>query len=493
MPHGAVISIVDDDESIRKATKRLIESVGLTVEDFPSAEDFARFGRPQESACLILDVRLPGISGLEVQSQLIASNCQVPIIFITAHGDEQMRARALKAGAVDFLQKPFTEKQLFKALNPFVTKHINLDEPPPSPARTQPHKFGFDQIIGVSPVMLEALRLARRVAESEVSSILLQGESGTGKDLVAKAIHYSSRRSDQPFIAINCAALPSHLIESELFGHEKGAFTDAKARKEGLLEQANDGGTILLDEISELDINLQAKLLRVLEEGSFRRVGGLKDVAFNTRVIAASNRDLNRESEVGRFRLDLYYRLAVIQIDIPRLADRGDDILLLANHFIAASTHNGRQSITGLTPEAVNAFRLHDWPGNVRELRNVIERAKVLEDSELISTRYLPRGMVPDRAENARRARASVIDMDGSVSLPPDGICLHEVETSLLKQALGRAGGNQTHAAEFLGLTRDQFRYRLKKLQEGQKTGAGADGRSRAAVRTRELNSAKPR
>ena len=466
MPHGTVISIVDDDDSIRKATKRLIESVGLTVEDFPSAEDFARFGRPQESACLILDVRLPGISGLEVQSQLIASNCQVPIIFITAHGDEQMRARALKVGAVDFLQKPFTEKQLFRAINPFVARRISLEEPPSAPGKTQPPKFGFDQIIGDSPVMLEALRLARRVAESEVSSILLQGESGTGKDLVAKAIHYSSRRSDQPFIAINCAALPSHLIESELFGYEKGAFTDAKARKEGLLEQANGGGTILLDEISELDINLQAKLLRVLEEGSFRRVGGLKDVAFNNRVIAASNRDLKRDSEVGRFRLDLYYRLAVIQIDIPRLADRGDDILLLANHFIAASTHNGRQSITGLTHEAVNAFRLHDWPGNVRELRNVIERATVLEDSEMISTRYLPRGMVPDRAENVRRARASVVDMDGTISLPRDGICLQEVETSLLKQALGRAGGNQTHAAELLGLTRDQFRYRMKKLQE---------------------------
>src|ERR1700730_3207202 len=174
MPHGAVISIVDDDDSIRKATKRLIESVGLTVEDFPSAEDFARFGRPQDSACLILDVRLPGISGLEVQSQLIASKCQVPIIFITAHGDEQMRARALKAGAVDFLQKPFTEKQLFKAVNPFVARRINLEEPPSSPGKTPPPKFGFDQIIGLSPIMLEALRLARRVAESEVSSILLQ-------------------------------------------------------------------------------------------------------------------------------------------------------------------------------------------------------------------------------------------------------------------------------------------------------------------------------
>src|SRR6267142_573277 len=380
MPHGAVISIVDDDESIRKATKRLIESVGLTVEDFPSAEDFARFGRPQDSACLILDVRLPGISGLEVQNQLIASKCQVPIIFITAHGDEQMRARALKVGAVDFLQKPFTEKQLFRAINPFVARLS-------ASGKTQPPKFGFDQIIGDSLVMLEAIRLARRVAESEVSSILLQGDSGTGKDLVAKAIHYSSRRRDQPFIAINCAALPANLIESELFGYEKGAFTDAKARKEGLLEQANGGGTIFLDEISELDVNLQAKLLRVLEEGSFRRVGGLKDVPFCARVIAASNRDLKHESEAKRFRLDLYYRLAVIQIDIPRLADRGDDVLLLAQHFVAHVPRTNLPKITGLSPETEMSFRCYSWPGNVRELRNVIERALILEDSDTSSTR----------------------------------------------------------------------------------------------------------
>src|SRR6266850_1370288 len=467
MGDHALISIVDDDESIRKATKRLIQSVGLVVEDFTSAEDFLSSGHPQDSACLILDVQLPGISGLELQNLLQASDFRLPIVFITAHGDAHIRIKALERGAIDFLQKPFTEKALFKSINPFVAMPITSEELEGQPLRSEKsQRFGFHQILGESPVLREMLRLARKVAESEVSSVLLQGESGTGKDLVAKAIHYASKRADRPFIAINCAALPSNLIESELFGYEKGAFTDAKSRKAGLLEQANGGGTIFLDEISELDVNLQAKLLRVLEEGSFRRVGGLKDVPFCARVIAASNRDLKHESEAKRFRLDLYYRLAVIQIDIPRLADRGDDILLLANHFIAASSHNGRQSITGLTPEAVNAFRLHDWPGNVRELRNVIERATVLEDSEMISTRYLPRGMVPDRAENVRRARASVVDMDGTISLPRDGICLQEVETSLLKQALGRAGGNQTHAAELLGLTRDQFRYRMKKLQE---------------------------
>src|ERR1043165_9069511 len=211
-----------------------------------------------------------------------------------------------------------------------------------------PQVFCFDQIIGQSPVMQHTIKLARRVAKSEVSCVLLQGESGVGKDCLARAIHHASRRADAPFVAINCAALPSNLIESELFGYEKGAFTDAKSRKEGLLEQA-DGGTIFLDEISELDINLQAKLLRVLEEGCYRRVGGLKDVTFTARVVAASNRDLRAGSAAGRFRLDLYYRLAVIQIDIPRLAERGGDVRLLAEHFVACI---GRRNIRGLSPEA---------------------------------------------------------------------------------------------------------------------------------------------
>jgi two-component system response regulator AtoC len=465
MTNHALISIVDDDESIRKATKRLLESVGLQVEDFASAEDFLSSGRPEDSVCLILDIRLPGMSGLELQHELGTAGVEVPIIFITAHGDSQTRAQALEAGAADFLQKPFTEKALFKSINSF------LDQPIPSDnvesltlPKSKAVRFGFGQIICQSPAMQEVLRLARKVAESEVSSVLLQGESGTGKDLIAKAIHYASKRADYPFIAINCAALPSNLIESELFGYEKGAFTDAKARKAGLFEQADGGGTIFLDEISELDVNLQAKLLRVLEEGSFRRVGGLKDVPFNARVIAASNRDLKRESAARRFRLDLYYRLAVIQLDIPRLSERGDDVLLLAQHFIDLGTQTGRRRITGLTPEAVRAFRRYDWPGNVRELRNVIERSLILEDGDLISTRYLPRDLVPDGGDESSH-RVKVIDTDATVSLPRQGISLDEVEKSLLKQALAHAKGNQTRAADLLGLTRDQFRYRLKKIR----------------------------
>jgi DNA-binding NtrC family response regulator len=474
MAEGALISIVDDDNSIRKATRRLVESVGLRVEDFASAEEFLSSGRPKDSACLILDIRLPGMSGLELQNELGVAEVAVPIIFITAHGDNETRAKALNAGAADFLQKPFTEKALFKSINSFLVKPIaGEDLEPGSLAKTSSAKFSFEQIICSSSQMQEVLRLARKVAESEVSSVLLQGESGTGKDLVAKAIHYASKRADYPFIAINCAALPSNLIESELFGYEKGAFTDAKNRKLGLFEQAGSGGTIFLDEISELDISLQAKLLRVLEEGCFRRVGGLKDVPFNARVIAASNRDLMGECESRRFRLDLYYRLAVIQLDIPRLAERGDDVLLLAEHFVALNTNNGRPRITGFTPEAVRAFRSYEWPGNVRELRNVIERATVLEDEDLITTRYLPRGIVPNVADESPHC-GKVIDEDARVSLPREGISLDDVETSLLKQALVQASGNQTRAADLLGLTRDQFRYRWKKIRGQQSAGMHA-------------------
>jgi transcriptional regulator with PAS, ATPase and Fis domain len=333
----------------------------------------------------------------------------------------------------------------------------------------QLHTFSFDRIIGRSPVMRETVNLARRVAKSEVSCVLLQGESGTGKDCLAKAMHYASKRAGAPFIAINCAALPSNLIESELFGHEKGAFTDAKSRKEGLLEQADDG-TILLDEIGELDLNLQAKLLQVLEEGFLRRVGGLKDVPFTARVIAASNRDLRKETDEGRFRLDLYYRLAVIKIDISSLRQREDDVLLLAADCLKSfADRMGRSNIRGLSPEVARAFKLYEWPGNVRELRNVIERAIVLEDGDVISAGSLPEGILPGIDRTSRLGRLSLVNTEALFNLPPEGVSLEQLETSLLKQALARSDGNQTRAAKLLGLTRDQFRYRWKKFRESNR------------------------
>jgi transcriptional regulator with PAS, ATPase and Fis domain len=322
--------------------------------------------------------------------------------------------------------------------------------------------------------MKKMLGLAAKVAESEVSSVLLQGESGTGKDLVAKAIHYGSQRSDRPFIAINCAALPATLIESELFGYEKGAFTDAKARKEGLFEQA-EGGTLLLDEIGELELALQAKLLRVLEEGAFRRVGGLKDIPLDVRVLAASNRDLRSESEAGRFRLDLYYRLSIIQIDIPPLRERGDDVLLLSQHYIDTIGSKLRRpnKVTRLSPEVTEVFRRYNWPGNVRELRNVIERALILEESNVITTEYLPGGL--SRPDSRYGGSSAGINRTEQFVLPSEGISLDEAELSFVQQAIDRSGGNQTRAAELLGISRDQLRYRLKKLEDARGIAAEAE------------------
>jgi transcriptional regulator with PAS, ATPase and Fis domain len=276
-------------------------------------------------------------------------------------------------------------------------------------------------------------------------------------------------------VAINCAALPATLIESELFGYEKGAFTDAKSRKEGLFEQA-EGGTLLLDEIGELELSLQAKLLRVLEEGAFRRVGGLKDIPLDVRVIAASNRDLKTESEAGRFRLDLYYRLSIIQIDIPPLRERGDDILLLAEHYIETigSRLRLRRKITGLAPEVGTMFRRYNWPGNVRELRNVIERALILEDSDVITMEYLPTALRADFSQPTSVASGRAGSDSGSqFLLPTQGISLDEVEMSFVRQAIERSEGNQTRAAELLGISRDQLRYRLKKLEEAESLAPG--------------------
>jgi two-component system, NtrC family, response regulator AtoC len=262
-------------------------------------------------------------------------------------------------------------------------------------------------------------------------------------------------------VAINCAAIPGTLIESELFGYEKGAFTDAKARKEGMFEQA-EGGTLFLDEIGELELSLQAKLLRVLEEGSFRRVGGLKDLPLDVRVIAASNRDLKTEGEAGRFRADLFYRLSVIQIDIPPLRERGDDIRVLAEHYMASFKSRLRKNIDSIDAEALAAFRAYQWPGNVRELRNVIERAMILEDGDEITAKYLPRGLVADSRAGSDGHAGSRPDQ---IRLPRDGVSLEEVEMSLVRQALEQSRGNQTKAAELLDISRDQLRYRMKKLE----------------------------
>jgi two-component system response regulator AtoC len=458
--HQQKILVVDDEKMIRWSLGEALRGWGFEPIEAETVSAALTAFEAEAPAAVLLDINLPDGSGLDVLRKVRQQQQDAVVIMITANVLVDETIAALRGGAYDFIGKPINLEELHVAIRNGIEanrlrKEVNLFR------RERAQQFSFDQIVGDSPAMCEMLTLAHKVAESEVSSVLLQGESGTGKDLVAKAIHYHSTRAESPFVAINCAAIPGTLIESELFGYEKGAFTDAKARKEGMFEQA-EGGTLFLDEIGELELSLQAKLLRVLEEGSFRRVGGLKDLPLDVRVIAASNRDLKTEGEAGRFRADLFYRLSVIQIDIPPLRERGDDIRVLAEHYMSSFKSRLRKDIASITPEALAAFRSYDWPGNVRELRNVIERAMILEDGDEITAKYLPRGLAAES-----RARTAIDSMaPDKVRLPAAGVSLEEVEMSLVRQALERSGGNQTKAAELLDISRDQLRYRMKKLEE---------------------------
>lgn len=310
--------------------------------------------------------------------------------------------------------------------------------------------------VAESNSMREIASFVRRVAASEASTILIEGENGTGKDLVAKTIHYSSMRQAEPFIAINCAAIPDNLLESELFGYEKGAFTDARAQKRGLFELA-DRGTLFLDEVGEIPLMLQAKMLRVLEDQTFRRLGGLKDIKLDLRVIAATNRNLREAVREGAFRQDLYFRLNVIHVQIPPLRERRADILPLARFFIEHYNNKFKRQIEGISPDAENLLLQHDWPGNVREVRNAVERAMILEDSSIIMPQSLPLTLT-EHTEAAAAAASS------SEFFPDAGVSLQETEKQLLIRALEKTGGNQTQAARLLRITRDTLRYKMKKF-----------------------------
>ncbi len=409
----------------------------------------------EEPSVVLLDIDLPDGSGLDVLNEIKEKSPETIAVMITGNVAVENTIAALRGGAHDFIGKPVRLEELRVTLrNAVETRQLRREVKQARSERSR--EFNFSQIIGESATIKKSIELARRVAESDVAAILLQGETGTGKDLFARAIHYASERANAPYLAINCAALPANLIESELFGYEKGAFTDAKSRKEGLFEQAQ-GGTIFLDEIGEMELGLQAKLLRVLEESTFRRVGGLRDIHFDARIIAASNRDLKKTAEQENFRLDLYYRLSVIQVDIPPLRTRGDDVLLLAQHYIEKANQKRRgKNLKGLSKEAAQIFRSYSWTGNVRELRNVIERASILEDGEYVTTAHLPLDLL-------QKSNGSNGGSSSGIMLPPSGIALETVEIELARQALERTGGNLTQAARLLHISRDQLRYKLKK------------------------------
>ena len=460
------VLVIDDDQSGRWALVAALRDWGYDVSEAETVASGDSVYDSEHPSVVLLDIHLPDGSGLDLLDSIKRKTAEAIVIMITGQLLAEDVITALRSGAYDFVTKPVNLDELeITVRNALETGKLRKEIA--EVRRELSRKFSFGQIIGKSTSIREVLDLANKVAASQVFSVLLQGDSGTGKDLVAKAMHYGSPRADRPFVAINCAAIPATLIESELFGYEKGAFTDAKAKKEGLFEQA-EGGTLFLDEIGELELGLQAKLLRVLEEGVFRRVGGLKDIRLNVRVVAASNRDLKRECDAGRFRLDLYYRLSVIQIDIPPLRERGDDVLLLTDHFISVFNERLRRRMRGLSTEVAEVFRRYDWPGNVRELRNVIERAMILEDGDVITLKYLPTNLTEKSLAVGPASSLPGMQIEGNVlHLRLEDLALKKLENSLIEWAFQKSAGNKSQAARLLGITRDQLIYRLKTMSDG--------------------------
>lgn len=464
------ILVVDDERLVRWSLRQKCEEWGYSVLEAEAGEPALLVSQHESPDLVLLDVRMPDMSGLEVLDQLRKNGDTRPVIMITADPQLDDVKAALKLGAYDFVGKPIDFDELHVVVkNALETTRLRTEVQ--SLRGEMRRRTGYHQVIGPSPKMTELMNFVRKVAASEATTILIQGESGTGKDLIAKAIHYESSRQDKPFVAINCSAIPETLMEAELFGHERGAFTDAKQMKKGLFEMA-DGGTLFLDEIGELSPLLQAKLLRVLEDQVIRRVGGVRDMQVDVRVIAASNRDLEKAVREGQFRRDLYYRLAIIAIFIPPLRERKEDILPLVDFFIDRYNRKFKKSVRGISDDTRRLLLSHNWPGNVRELKNSIERAMILEDESLLRPAYLPFSVAESGGltafERTSPGETSQQLANGRLLprlyIPEGGTSLEEVERSLVELAMRQANNNQTHAARLLDISRDALRYKLKKF-----------------------------
>ena len=448
------ILVVDDEHLIRWSLEQNLTKQGYDVVQAGSGEEALKMVKDDPPAMVLLDIQLPGINGLEVLEQIKEIDSEIIVIMITALGVVETAVKAMRIGAYDYINKPFNLDEL----SIVIKKGLETGELKKEVAHLrseQTKKYGIENIIGGSRHMENVLSMVDKVAKSDAGTILIQGESGTGKELIAKAIHYESARADRPFMAINCAAVPETLLESELLGHEKGAFTDAKTQKKGLLESA-DGGTVFLDEIGDMEMGMQAKLLRVLEERAFRRVGGVKEIPVDVRIISATNQDLLKLIEEKRFRKDLYYRIQVIPIYLPPLRERTGDILVLAEHFIEAFNKEFGKSVKSISKMAAKFLTEYGWPGNVRELKNVIERAVILESEETLLLEHLPQEIV---AKTSGPVAGPL-----TFRLPPEGIDIEDVERELIRQALEISEGNQSKAARKLNLGIDAFRYRMKKF-----------------------------
>jgi two-component system, NtrC family, response regulator AtoC len=443
---GARILVLDDDDLLRMIVTERLERAGYDVMATSTVAEARMRSAKEPPDIALLDVKLPDGEGLELVPDL--TEADVPVIMMTAHATVQLAVSALKLGARDFLEKPFNLEKLEATLASAL--EVTRMHREVRALRKQFSASGV--IVGSSPAMNEVLELIEKIAPADNTTVLLESETGTGKGVLARLIHQLSARAKGPFIAVTCSSLAETLMESEVFGHEKGAFTDARAQKRGLVELA-EAGTLFLDEIGELSLRLQSKLLQFLEDKTFRRVGGTRDLHVNTRVIAATNRDLEEEVAAGRFRSDLYYRLRVVPVRIPPLRERRSDIEPLTKHFVETFNREFGKRVRHIDPQVLQVLRDYTWPGNVRELRNLIERSVLLTEGDTLEMSSLPADM-----------RGAPAAKGLPVTFGPEGIDLDAVEHALLDEALRRSEGNRTRAGRLLGLSRHQIRNRLKKF-----------------------------
>jgi two-component system, NtrC family, response regulator AtoC len=462
-----VVLLVDDEDTIRLFLEKTLREEGYDAITAATGTEALERTRGELPDLVLLDLKLPDMSGLDVLRQIKEEVPEVCVIMLTAFGDIETAVTAMKKGAFDFVSKPVNLEELLLTIGKGLDSR-KLTRELFELRRRLKLDVGEDYVPGESPQMKEIYEIVKRVAQSDTTTILIQGESGTGKEMIATMIHRYSSRRDQPFLEINCASLPEELLESELFGHERGAFTDAKNQKVGLLELANKG-TLFLDEIGEMSLTIQVKLLRVLERMSFRRVGGTKDIKVSVRIISATNSDLEGAVQKKTFREDLYYRLKVVPIFIPPLRERKEDIYLLLRHLLNQFNKQFNKSFTEIEDAAYDVILNYPWPGNIRELKNMVERVVLLEDDTVLRSAHIPASIRQGISSDRELTGVRRLEMALSRPFPDDGMdfedLLSGIEREIIEKAMREAGGNQSGAARLLRLNRDKIRYRLKNLE----------------------------
>jgi len=454
--NGSTVLIVDDEQTLARSAKAFLLDHGYEAEVTGSGEQALELLERLQPDVVFADVRLPGMSGIDLLKRIREFDPVLPVIMLTAYGSIEGAVEAVKLGAFDYVKKPVDLEEL-KLLADRARENRQLKQELSYYRRRATEDVGFATMVGQSPAARAVLERARQLAElADTPPVLLTGETGTGKGLLARAIHASGVRAAKPFIEVNCTAIPATLMEAELFGYERGAFTDAKESKPGLFE-AGEGGFLFLDEIGDVDLSVQGKLLRAIEDRAVRRVGSVRERKIDVRIIAATNRDLEREVQRERFRSDLYFRLAVIVLHVPPLRDRGEDVVLLTEHFLRLLNAKYGRSVRDISAPARELLLSYPWPGNVRELSHVIERAVLWSRGPTLEVEHLSLTS-PDHGSSAEPQAV------GQPSLPPQGVDLAHWEKAMIERAMRDAGGNQTKAAQRLGISRDTLRYRLRKF-----------------------------